>query len=206
MLATLAVGVLPACRVATGPSLASWVKAADDICFESQRSAEASRPVLTTPTLVSSLQKSSAMSKEETNQLRDLERPNERRDEVRDYLGALDDRTLAIDTWVSELTGGAFGAVPQASANIDRVAAATQKAAELATVLGLEICRAGIDMLVGGAAGASPTGSTTPPSVPVGVVVPESVPEGLEGSVGGDPAPGVPIDGQDYGTEDGAGD
>ncbi len=189
-----------ACGGPGGPPLPTWVRSADDICREVQKEAEETRPVLTTPTLVDSLKRSAELSRKEVNQLRDLERPVERRDDVRSYLAALDDRVRAIDTYATELQAGPGGAADSTGTGLELFSDATKKAADLALSLGLQTCRAGIDMSVGGAggvtSGTSPLGETNG-----GINVPLSIP----GDTGPAPTSPQPVEGKEFGTEDGAG-
>lgn len=191
----LGISLLPGCGD-SGPSLAAWVRAADEVCGTSQKEAEQSRPVLTTPSFAEVLRKSSLLSKQETNQLRDLEKPGERREEVRDYIAALDERTTAIDVYLASLSGG-LGAASDLEADLDRIADATQKAADLAKQLGLQTCLAGIDMSIGDAAGQSEAESDEP------------VTEDPTADPTGDPADGggqSVTTTREFVTEDGAGE
>ncbi len=204
VVALSAVG-LSGCAQSSGPSTQVWISDADEICDEVQREAAQVRPVLTTPTLIDTLKKSSDLSKKESRQLRDLEKPEAKRDLVRDYVNALDERATAIDGYVIQLNNGPGFGIDMSAANtgLEKIASATEKAASLAKQLGLLKCLAGIDMAVGGAAGA-----TTPAS---GVVPraggnrpnePVSIPNDPNAD---DPSP-TTTSSDGFGTEDGAGE
>jgi len=193
------------CGQSAGPSTQVWISDADQICDEVQREAAQVRPVLTTPTLIDTLKKSSDLSKKESRQLRDLEKPDAKRDLVRDYVNALDERATAIDAYVIQLNNGPGFGIDMSAGNsgLEKIASATEKAASLAKQLGLLKCLAGIDMAVGGAAGATtPASGVAPgaganrPTEPVSIpndpnaVEPETITPSSDG----------------FGTEDGAGE
>lgn len=194
-----------ACRGDSGPPLKTWITEADTICHDVQKEAEETQPVLRPPTLIESLRRSLELSKKEVRQLRDLERPVEKRDDVRQYLQALDDRISAVDNYMTEVNGSAGGmASPAASdglTGIERLTFATQRAADLATSIGLHTCLAGIDMTIGGAAGSNTQGTGAVPSslAPGGPSIPVSVPGNVDPSVPGGPTPNGT---DEFGTED----
>ncbi|MEZ5141461.1 MAG: hypothetical protein R2726_02940 [Acidimicrobiales bacterium] len=137
--------------------LSSWRTKADDICAQVQKEADQVRPVLFTPTLADTMRKSSELSKKEASQLRDLEKPDEKRAEVREYLGSLDERVRLLDLQASLLSGSDPGGTPP---SFDDLATVTAQAASQAQGLGLRKCRAGVDMSVGGSS--SSTTSVAP--------------------------------------------
>lgn len=167
---------------AQGPKLSQWVAKADEICARSQNDAELVRPVVFPRSMLDILRKSAELSKRESRELRDLEKPIERRQAVRDYLGTLDERNRALDLLVSATEQ----ASPDAEVQTEQLVTLTQKAVEQAQALGLQKCRAGVDLSVGG-----------PPTT--------FVPQG-DGVPLGPVQPGAPGAEVEIGTEDGAGD
>jgi hypothetical protein len=149
----MAAGV-SACRADAGDPLSTWITKADDICNQAQQEADASRPVLFQPSLADTLQKSSELSKAEAQQLRALDLPGERRAEVRDYLGTLDDRDRELDLLASQAAHPAADFQPP---SLDPLTTQTQKASDQSQALGLKQCRAGIDLSIGGASSTTTT-------------------------------------------------
>lgn len=179
------VGVAAAGCGGGGIPLSSWRSKADEVCAAVQKEADQVRPVLFTPTLAETMRKSSELSKKEAGQLRDIEKPDEKRAEVRDYLASLDERARLLDLQASLLAGsGPEGAQP----SFDELARATQHAASQAQGLGMTKCRAGVDMSVGGSSSTPATGA---PQLgdPTTTLEPRSF---------------NPDDPQGFGTEDGA--
>jgi hypothetical protein len=170
--ALLVVGLV-ACRADAGDPLATWVAKADPICRGAQQDADASRPVLFQPSMADTLQKSSSLSKDESQQLRALELPGERRAEVRDYLGSLDDRNRELDLLASE---AAHPGPDFAPPSLDTLAADTQKAADQAQSLGLKECRAGIDLAIGASSTTTTTADLGAPGGPAGPLDPNAQP------------------------------
>ena len=150
-------GLVAASCSGGGISLSSWRTKADDVCATVQKEADQVRPVLFTPTLADTMRKSAELSKKETSQLRDLEKPDEKRAEVRDYLGSLDERNRQLELQANLLGGSDPGSQP----SFDELAKITAQAASQAQALGMQKCRAGVDMSVGGSSSSS-TSSTAP--------------------------------------------
>jgi hypothetical protein len=140
-----------------GDPLSTWVSKADDVCQQAQSDADASRPNLFQPSMSDTLQKSADLSKDEASQLRAIDLPGERRADVRDYLGTLDDRDRELDLLASETAHPSPDFQPP---SLDTLTDETKQAADQAQKLGLKECAAGIDLSV---AGASTT--TTSPDV-----------------------------------------
>ena len=151
-------GLVAASCSGGGISLSSWRTKADDVCATVQKEADQVRPVLFTPTLADTMRKSAELSKKETSQLRDLEKPDEKRAEVRDYLGSLDERNRQLELQANLLGGATPGGTPP---SFDDLANTTAQAASQAQALGMQTCRAGVDMSVG-ASSSSTTSSTAP--------------------------------------------
>ena len=151
-------GLVAASCSGGGISLSSWRTKADDVCATVQKEADQVRPVLFTPTLADTMRKSAELSKKETSQLRDLEKPDEKRAEVRDYLGSLDERNRQLELQANLLGGATPGGTPP---SFDDLAKTTAQAASQAQALGMQKCRAGVDMSVG-ASSSSTTSSTAP--------------------------------------------
>jgi hypothetical protein len=160
--AALAALVLPlaACRGDLGPPLSEWRSKADEICKSVQSEADLTRPVLFQPSLAQTLRRSAEFSRNEAQRLRDLDKPSEERDKVRDYLAALDERNRQLDLLASaaEHPGPDF-----APPSLDPLTATTQDAAKLATELEMKHCRAGIDVSVGVDQASTTTTSLTVP-------------------------------------------
>lgn len=156
VVATVVAGVVGAAAACGGGgvALSSWRTKADEICAQVQKEADQVRPVLFTPTLADTMRKSAELSKKEASQLRDLEKPDERRAEVRDYLGSLDERNRLLELQASLLGGSDPGGTPP---SFDELATVTAQAASQAQGLGLQKCRAGVDMSVGGSSSSSST-------------------------------------------------
>ncbi|MCX7619326.1 MAG: hypothetical protein N2037_00600 [Acidimicrobiales bacterium] len=175
------VTLLGACSAQNRP-LSQWVAKADAVCARSQDEAELVRPVVFPRSMLDILRLSSELSKKEASDLRDLEKPTERRQEVRDYLGTLDERNRALDLLVSATEQ----ASPDAEVQTGELVRLTQQAVDQAQRLGLQKCRAGVDLSVGG-----PPTTFVPQDggVPLGPV-----------------QPGVPGAEVEIGTQDGAGD
>jgi len=164
-----------------GPPLSEWVQAADEICFEQQTEADLVRPVLFSPPVPELLRKSSELSKAEAAELRDLPAPaGEVRTEARDYIATLDERNTTLDLLAT--------AIELSQDDVDdlttRLGELTQSAAEKAQALGLEQCRAGVDLSSSGA-GTGGAGAATPEQLPT-------------------PEPGPTTVPSEFGTEDGA--
>lgn len=151
-------GLVAASCSGGGISLSSWRTKADDVCATVQKEADQVRPVLFTPTLADTMRKSAELSKKETSQLRDLEKPDEKRAEVRDYLGSLDERNRQLELQANLLGGSDPGG---SQPSFDELAKITAQAASQAQALGMQKCRAGVDMSVGGSSSSS-TSSTAP--------------------------------------------
>ncbi|MFN8039838.1 MAG: hypothetical protein U0Q07_11570 [Acidimicrobiales bacterium] len=151
-------GLLAASCSGGGIPLSSWRTKADEVCATVQKEADQIRPVLFTPTLADTMRKSAELSKKEASQLRDLEKPDEKRAEVRDYLGSLDERNRQLELQANLLGGATPGATPP---SFDDLAKVTAQAASQAQALGMQKCRAGVDMSVGGTSSSS-TSSTAP--------------------------------------------
>lgn len=149
---------LVACRGDLGPPLAEWRTKADEICKSIQDEADKTRPVLFEQSLAQTLRKSADYSKNEAQQLRALDKPSERRDRVRDYLAALDDRTRELDLVASQAEHPGLDFQPP---SLDKLSTETQRASDIAADLGLKSCRAGIDVSVGGTA-TTTTGAPDP--------------------------------------------
>jgi hypothetical protein len=157
--------VLGACRADAGDPLSTWVGKADDICHQAQADADASRPVLFQPSLADTLQKSSTQSKSELTSLRAVDLPGERRAEVRDYLGTLEDRTRELDLLQAQAAHPGPDFKPP---SLDTLENDTQKATDQSIALGLKECRAGIDLSVGGASSTTTTAADSSPSTQPG--------------------------------------
>lgn len=166
-----------------GVPLSEWVKEADDVCAEMQAEADLVRPVLFSPPPAELLRKSSELSKREASQLRDLPAPaGDARTQARDYVATLDERNTALDLLATSIELSSA----DAPKDTDRVAELTQSAADKAIALGLDECRAGVDLSVGGSAdGASGPSGTIPDT---GISMPETTP---------------PTVASEFGTEDG---
>lgn len=162
LLAVLVAGMTAGCG-GTGPTSAEWVKLADEVCQRHQQEADQSRPVLYQPTLAQTLRRSAEASAGEAQELRDIEKPRDRRAEVREYLAAVDDRTRELQLLAdqAEHPGENFQ-VPSS----ENLAAATERASTLAQTLKLQKCGAGIDVSVGATTTTRPADGVDPNAPP----------------------------------------
>jgi len=163
----LAFLVMTGCRGSLGPPLSEWRVKADEICKTVQEEADKTRPVLFEPSLAQTLRKSSDYSRSEAQQLRALDKPSDRRETVRDYLAALDDRNRELELVASQAEHPGLDFKPP---SLEKLAAETEKATNLAKDLDLKDCRSGVDVSVAGAPQTTTTGvpdPNAPPTSPV---------------------------------------
>lgn len=169
-----------------GPPLSDWVKEADTICADHQTEADLVRPVLFSPPVPELLRKSSELSKAEASELRDLPAPaGDARIQARDYIATLDERNTTLDL----LATGIELSQDDVDDLTTRLGELTQDAADKAIALGLEQCRAGVDLSssgagTGGAGAATPTEDplTTPSSGPTTIPSEFGTEDGAEGA------------------------
>lgn len=165
-----AVVALTSCRGSLGPPLSEWRAKADEICKSVQDEADKTRPVLFEQSLAQTLRKSSDYSKNEAQQLRGLDKPADRRDTVRDYLAALDDRNRELELVANQAEHPGIDFKPP---SLDKLSTETQKATDLAKELDLKSCRSGIDISVGGQQATTTSTAKPDPNAPPTSPVPD---------------------------------
>jgi len=152
--------------------LSDWLRKADAVCQRAQENADRN-PAPQSPLPGDALRLSASRSRDELEELRQLDPPTEQSSPVAEYLIELGHRNDALEHYADDLDKApAQGPLPSRSV----LEETTTQAFTKAEALGLERCAGGIDF------GVDTTTTTTSTPVDVASTVPATLPDGSPGN------------------------